>query len=355
MNNNRKSSLKVIVLATSRQTRGGITSVVQAHSSCDFWKDYHVKWIETHIDKGFLFKLGYAIKSMCQFICFLPCYDLIHIHLSEAPSLCRKLPFFLLAKLFGKKIIIHFHSFSPETTISGKFGKIYRHVFAHADKVIVLSGLWKNWIREYLHLQKNIEIVYNPCMPVAPAVYSHPKNKDILYAGSLCQRKGYADLIKAFALIAHKHPGWRVIFAGNGEIKKGEELAAALHISSQVKFAGWVSGKEKEDLFSSASLFCLPSYAEGFPVAILDACSYHLPFITTPVGGIPDIITNGKNGLLFTPGNIEELSAQLDKLISDTSLRATLSAASRYLAENTFHLKTIDTQIRNLYQSVFRP
>lgn len=354
MNSNRKSSKKVIVLATSHQTRGGITSVVKAHSLCDFWKDYQVKWIETHIDKGFLFKLGYAIKSLGQFIYFLPRYDLIHIHISEAPSLSRKLPFFLLGKLFRKKIIVHFHSFSPETTISGKFKNIYRYVFKHADKVIVLSGLWKNWIHEYLHLEENIEIVYNPCMPVADEVYLRSKNKDILYAGTVCPRKGYEDLIKAFALIAPKHPEWRLIFAGNGELKKGEELAESLQIGRQVKFAGWVSGKEKEDLFSSASIFCLPSYAEGFPVAILDACSYHLPFITTPVGGIPDIITDGENGLLFMPGNIKELSAQLDKLISDIPLRTKLSCASQYLTENTFNLKTIDRKIRDLYESVFK-
>lgn len=354
MHANRKPSKKVIVLATSHKTRGGITSVVKAHSLCDFWKDYQIKWIETHVDKSFLFKLGYAIKSLCQFIFFLPRYDLIHIHISEAPSLARKLPFFLLGKLFRKKIIVHFHSFSPETTISGKFKNLYRYVFKHADKVIVLSGLWKNWILEYLHLERNIEIVYNPCMPVTEEMHIRTKKNDILYAGAVCARKGYEDLIKAFALIAAKHPDWRLVFAGNGEIKKGEELAQSLQITPQVKFAGWVSGKEKEDLFSSASIFCLPSYAEGFPVAILDACSYHLPFLTTPVGGIPDIIADGENGLLFTPGNIEQLAAQLDKLISNIPLRTKLSHASQYLAENTFNLKTIDKKIRNLYESVFQ-
>lgn len=354
MTEKKTASPKVLVLATSRNTRGGITSVVNAHTHCDFWTEYQVKWIETHLDKGFLYKLGYAIKSMFQFLSSLPHYDLIHMHISEAPSLIRKIPFFLLGKLFKKKIVVHFHSFSPETTIQGKFGKLYQYIFKHADKVIVLSGLWKKWIHECFDLEKNVEIVYNPCMPVSEAMRSHARKPEILYAGAVCQRKGYEDLIKGFARIAAKYPEWKLIIAGNGEIRKGEALAESLHIATQVEFAGWVSGKEKENLFSSASLFCLPSYAEGFPVAILDACSYDLPFITTPVGGIPDIITDGENGLLFSPGDIETLAVQLDKLISDTTLRSKLSHESHLLATHTFHLATIDKKIKNIYESLLQ-
>lgn len=352
MKKNKSNSWKVIVLATSKQTKGGITSVVNAHSKCDFWINYHVKWIETHIDNGVINKWWYAIKSFTHFLFILPRYDLVHIHISEYPSLLRKMPFFIISKLFKKKTIIHFHSFSPDTTVNSKYKNLYYYIFNNSDKVIVLSELWKNWLKKYLLLEKNIHVIYNPCMPPTIDPTSYSKKSVILYAGAVCQRKGYEDLIKGFALIADKYPEWKVIFAGNGEIQKGTELALTLQIGSQIEFAGWVSGEAKEKLFASANIFCLPSYAEGFPVAMLDASAFGLPIITTPVGGIPDIITDNRNGLLFKPGDIQKLSILLDMLISDTELRNKLSNESQALANNIFDLKTIGKQIEALYESI---
>lgn len=84
---------------------------------------------------------------------------------------------------------------------------------------------------------------------------------------------------------------------------------------------GWVDGMEKEKVFKESTIFCLPSYAEGFPMAILDAWSYELPVITTPVGGIPDIAIDGDNMLLFTPGNIRQLAEKMKNMIEDVKLR----------------------------------
>lgn len=76
-------------------------------------------------------------------------------------------------------------------------------------------------------------------------------------------------------------------------------------------FLGWVSGEAKDNAFKEAMIFCLPSYAEGFPMSVLDAWSYGLPVITTPVGGIPDVAQDGVNMLLFNPGDIDMLAKQM--------------------------------------------
>ena len=350
-----KKNYRVIVLATSKLTRGGITSVVYAHSLCAFWKKYHVKWIETHIDRNCLWKIWYAIKSFVVFSFVVPQYDLVHIHLSEPSSLLRKLPFFLLCKLYGKKVILHFHSYSPDTTIAGRFHSLYYCVFNLADKVIVLSVSWKKWIKECFDLDENVVVIYNPCIPV-PISLEIKENLDrgkfVLYAGTICQRKGYGDLIKAFSMIAYKYPDWKVVFAGNGEIEVGKSLAKKMQISSQVEFVGWVTGKSKENLFSRASIFCLPSYAEGFSVAVLDACAYGIPIVTTRVGGMPDIIQDGVNGMLFEAGDVSYLASLIEKLIVSPNIRNQLAEQSLELAKNVFSLKRIDEEIQRLYQSL---
>lgn len=345
---------KVLVVATSRKTRGGITAVVKAHEAGAQWSRFHCKWIPTHVDKNTLSKLMCLARGVAEYLVLLPSADIVHIHTSEPSSAKRKLLFFRLAKWLKKKTVVHFHSFSPDTTINGPHSKLYQELFCGADVVVVLSNYWKEVVDEKFHLGNRIKVVYNPCPAIAyPQKYE--KTRSILYAGTINQRKGYADLIRAFAKVAPKHPDWKITFAGNGEIEQARTLAMDLGIEGQIEFLGWVNGESKDKAFKQVSAFCLPSYAEGFPMAVLDAWAYGLPVITTPVGGIPDVAIDGENMLLFNPGDINTLAEKLDLLMSDEALRDKLSAASTKLAAEEFNLSTITQQIGEIYESLMKP
>lgn len=341
---------KTLVLATSHRTRGGITSVVKAHEQGSQWKEYNCKWIETHVDTSKLMALCYLFRSYIQFLFYLPVTKITHIHLSEPGSAMRKLLFFFPAHLFRKKTIVHFHAFSPDTTINGRKQWIYRYIFNRATKVIVLSNIWKEIVYNAFQID-NIEVIYNPCTTVV-SDKQYTKQKNILYAGAINARKGYSDLIRAFAKIASENKDWKIVFAGNGEIEKGIALAKELGIENQCHFLGWINGEDKDKAFKEASIFCLPSYAEGFPMAVLDAWSYGLPVITTPVGGMPDIAKDGENMLIFTPGNIEKLAECMQTLIEDCSLYKKISKASIDFAEKDFSMKEINAQIGNVYYNL---
>lgn len=339
---------KVLVVATSRKTRGGITSVVNAHEKGEQWKKYHCRWIQTHIDRGTVWKLFYLIRGLCTYLVFLPSCSVVHIHMSEPLSALRKCMFLWLAKVFGKRTIVHFHSFSPETTINGKYKKVYRYLFNHTDVVIVLSQLWKKYVNNTFNLGDKVRVVYNPCTTaVFPEKYE--KKKQILYAGTVNARKGYRDMIGAFAKIASDFPDWQIVFAGNGEVEQGKNLAKKLGIAEQTVFLGWVAGKAKDKVFKEATVFCLPSYAEGFPMSVLDAWTYGLPVITTPVGGIPDVAVDGENMLLFTPGDVDALAKQMKRMIADSGLRDKISKQSALLASTTFNIDTINKEIGKIY------
>lgn len=342
---------KVLIIATSRKTRGGITSVVKAHEQGEQWNEFNCKWVETHIDTGLFMGLLYLFKSYLQFLFYLPSANITHIHLSEPGSAMRKLLYFFPAHIFGKKTIVHFHAFSPDTTINGSKQWVYRYIFSRANKVIVLSNTWKEAVYSAFKID-NIEVVYNPCTTVINDKQYH-KQKQILYAGTINARKGYADMIRAFAKIANKHKEWKIVFAGNGEIEQGMTLAKELGIEEQCIFLGWVNGEQKDKAFKEASIFCLPSYAEGFPMAVLDAWSYGLPVITTPVGGIPDVAKNGENMFVFTPGDIDMLAEEMHKLICDDKLREKITKASIYFAENTFNINEINNQINDIYKELY--
>lgn len=348
---------KVLVVATSRKTRGGITSVIKAHETGVQWKKYHCTWIQTHRDSNLFVKLWYFATAILQYFLLLPFADIIHFHISEDSTAKRKRILLFIAKAMGKKVITHFHSYSIESTIRSSYRYLYEYLFTNSDIIIVLSEYWKKALVDEMGiLEDKVRVLYNPCPQVELRIKSQDRqiiapsnNKEILYAGTVCHRKGYDDMIRAFAKIAPQHRDWKIIFAGNGEIEKGRALASQLGITDQTVFLGWISGEDKDSTFKHATIFCLPSYAEGFPMAVLDAWAYGLPVITTPVGGIPDIAIDGKNMLLFEPGDIESLSIQMEKMISDEVLRNDIAEESVLLAHTTFEVQTINKQLGSIY------
>lgn len=344
---------KVLIIATSRQTKGGISSVIRAYEGTLLWKYRKVLWLESHLDKGNIFKIFYFIKSLSIFLFIAPYYKIVHIHLSEPASLKRKQFFYYLAKFYGCRIIVHFHSFSIETTINGVNNSLYKKIFSGSDKVIVLSKQWEKWVTQLLDVSKEkVAVLYNPCPPIKTEHKSCTKEKIILFAGALNERKGYQDLLNAFLAVSKTFPEWKLVFAGNGDLVKCKQEICNMGLEGSVDFVGWVSGTVKAKYFEKASVFCLPSYAEGFPMAVLDAWAYGLPVITTPVGGLPDILEHGKNALVFDPGDVETLSFHLAKLISNEGLRKALAKESIKLSDGIFNIKILAQQLEYIYKSI---
>ena len=344
----------VLIVATGKQTKGGITSVIQAYKQSSIWENWNCTWLETHIDKSKIVKVWVFLKAFVQYFFLLPKYDIIHFHLSEPQSAFRKLFFLIPAKLVGKKCIIHLHSFSPETSFNSKHQWIYKKLFQSADRIIVLSDYWKEALENTFGPQMPISIILNPStVPIVPEQYQ--RKPILLFAGTLNSRKGYKDLIKAFALIYNEMPEWKLYLAGNGEIEEAEELALSLGVADKTFCVGWVEQLLKEKLFSEASIFCLPSYAEGFPMAVIDAMGYKIPVITTPVGGITDVFTSGDDFLLYNPGDLNQLSMHIIQLMKNSEMRLALSNSAFEKIEAKFSISKIAQQLDELYFNVLNP
>lgn len=343
---------RVLVVATSRKTRGGITSVVKAHETGEQWKKYHCRWIQTHRDGSAWRKLLYLFTALLEYLVLLPWYDIVHIHVATTQSARRKKIFFELAKIMHKKTIFHFHPSNEKFLYESANKSLYRNLFSRADLVLVLSEQWRRWIKEALGLTEHIEVLYNPC----PIVEKKPelKQNEILFAGTVIPRKGYADLIRGFAKIASKHPDWKIVIAGNGEIDKAKAIAKECGIENQVVFLGWVNGHAKDLAFQRASIYCLASDGEGFPMSVLDAWAYGIPCVVTPVGGLPDIVIDGENALVFPVGDVDILARQLERMISDNGLRNRIAQASLELAHTTFNVKNLNHALEGIYSKLLK-
>jgi glycosyltransferase involved in cell wall biosynthesis len=116
-----------------------------------------------------------------------------------------------------------------------------------------------------------------------------------------------------------------------------------------VSCPGWLDPERKAAALASSTIFILPSYAEGMPMALLEAMSWEMPVIATPVGGIPQVVENGVNGLLVAPGDIDGLAAAIRSLLEDTALCERLGAAARATVETGFSLNEALAKLSGIY------
>jgi glycosyltransferase involved in cell wall biosynthesis len=337
---------KILIIGPGRATEGGITSVIMEYENNELWHNHRCKWIETYNNKNNFLKIIYFVRGFFQFLLFLPFCKIVHIHFSWKLSAIRKLPFFVFAKLFRKKAIVHLHSGSDPIIDSGVKG-IYQYFFKNADITILLAHQIKDQLlKEFVF--KKVIVVYNPVL-VKPETNNIKKQQKILFAGHINEKKGIFDLVVAFSKICHQNQSWKLEIAGSGNIQKLNDLIENLGIAEQTEFLGWIKGEDKNRVFKSCSIFCLPSYTEGFPMSVLEAWAYKLPVITTAVGGLQDVLEHGKNALVFTPGDINALSENLLELINNELLRNKLGEASLQLVNSTFNINVVLKQLDELY------
>lgn len=343
------SMIRVLIIATSKHTRGGITAVIKAQQLGEQWNKYHCKWIGYHVDRTYWIKVLYYLYAFILYCIHLPFYQIVHFQFSLTTDARRSYYFFKVAKWLGKKTIVHLHCGDQLPEI---WSPMYEELFTRCDLALVLSPSIKRKVEEYIGSSHRVEVLYNPCPTIDTITPFSKREKEILFAGTLNSNKGYSDLIKGFARIAKKYPEWKVVFAGNGEVEKAKSLACSLGIESQCVFLGWVNGEQKDTAFRRASVLCLASYQEGFPMAVLDAWAYGLPVVTTPAGGLIDIINEEQNGILFEAGNIDQIAEKLELIISDVGLREHISKESHIMAMTTFNMNNINNQLGEIYKSI---
>ena len=182
--------------------------------------------------------------------------------------------------------------------------------------------------------------------------------KEILYVGRLIFWKGVQILIEAFSQILKTQYDCILIIVGDGPIKGDlEELAYNLHISSSVSFLGNISQKDLNYRYSKANVFVLPSInymeqTEGLGVVLLEAMASGVPVIGSNIGGIPDIIEDGVNGLLVSPGDPQGLADAIIQILENPELAARFREAGLKTVRDRFSWDKISDQFIEVYQEV---
>lgn len=163
-------------------------------------------------------------------------------------------------------------------------------------------------------------------------------------------RKGHLTLIEAAKTLAAQHANVALWVVGDGGRRHEVEARAAAHgLGEMMSFLGRRSDIDR--LLEGADLFLLPSDIEGLPLSVLEAMSHGLPVIASNIGGIPEIITDGKEGFLVSAGDASALAAAIQKISSDAVLRETMGKAARARTESSFSLSTMVSNYERVYRS----
>lgn len=168
----------------------------------------------------------------------------------------------------------------------------------------------------------------------------------VLCVGRLVPEKGQVLLLQAVEKLVRDGVDVRLTLVGGGpRLASLEAEAGRLGILDRVSFPGPVSQDEMPAMFASHNVFCLPSFAEGVPVALMEAMAAGLPVVTTRVAGIPELVEDGITGLLVPPGRADAVGDALRKLADDPSLAARLSRQGRQAVEASFDAEVAAQQL----------
>lgn len=248
-------------------------------------------------------------------------YDIVHFH-AEGPCAMLWLP-----KLFGKRCIATIHGLDHQRAKWGRFASAYimlgeKCAVKYADEIIVLSkNVQEYFMDTYGRKTKFIPNGVNyPDLRKAEVItkkFSLNKDEYILFLGRLVPEKGIKYLIQAFKEV--KTNKKLVIAGGSSDTNEFEkELKELAKNDGRIIFTGFVQGKELEELYSNAYLYCLPSDLEGMPLSLLEAMSYDNCCLVSDIEECSSVIED--KGIVFKKSDINDLKQKLQRACDDLQM-----------------------------------
>lgn len=336
---------KVLIIGDSRKMKGGVNTVIRTMEDSYIWDKYKTYWVECQINSSKLMKVLFLIKGVFVGLFQMPFYRIANFQTTPA-GLRRLSILFLWAVVLRKKIIIHLHVGNQLEHFQND--RFFIFCCKKASKVITLGKKWMDYVP--IVDKSKVEFLYNPSIPVEEPVVGE---KYFLFAAFLdIVYKGYDTLIEGFAEVVKKHPDWKLVVCGVGELDNLKRYIKKFGIEDNVETPGWVVGTEKRRYFKNCYAYVMTSLMEGLPMSVLESMAYGKPIITTPVGCLPEFLTDKKSALIFNFRDAKGLADCMNRLIEDRELCNTLVLNEQRIIEDKFTKDKFLNKLDSIYQSV---
>jgi glycosyltransferase involved in cell wall biosynthesis len=272
---------------------------------------HEIKYVRTVV-----FNIAYVALLLLR----LPRFDVAHVFSASYFSfLITPAPAVLIAKLYGKPVLLNYHSGEAEDHLR-RWPRSTKLIFRLVDRVVVpssyLVGVFARFGIEAEAVSNTAPLerfAFRERRPLRPTLLSS-RNLESLY--------NVADTLRAFALVERRVPDARLIVAGDGrERARLQALAAELGLK-RVEFVGAAPPDRMPELYDRADIFVNSSLVDNMPLSLIEAFACGLAVVSSNAGGIPTLVAGGETGLLSPCGDYEALAANVIRLLEDQRLAA---------------------------------
>lgn len=269
----------------------------------------------------------------------MPPGQIVHVHLSERGSFLREGALVMLARRRRLTVVITLHGadFLPS---AARYPRLVRAVLRRAHLISCLDPDVRASVAR-LAPQVRCEIVPNPVPVDERSIPADQTDELVLFAGEISCRKGADILHRAWPIVAKRRPSARCVMVG-------PDGGLALSPLERLRIEPPTDPEAIKQLLIRARVIALPSRAEGMPMILTEAMALARPFVSTPVGGIPQLAEGG-GGTLVPVEDHEALAERLIELLANPSMARDVGERGRRRVEKTRSLPVIDQRWRGLY------
>ena len=280
--------------------------------------------------------------------------SIVHLNTSLNPkAYWRDLVYLFVSKALGARVVYQVHGgelprkFFARSPLLTSF---LRWTLGIPDLVVVLAQVELRAYREFVPRQDVVALPNGiDCRPYSgiPTVQSDSSRAlQLVYVGRIAREKGLYETLQGLRLAHELGVDARLVVAGSGpEEPRLRRYAQALGIAPRVCFVGPIFGADKVKLLSGADVMVLPSYSEGLPYALLEAMAAGVPVIATPVGAIPDVVSDGIHGFLVPARDGKAIAESLAVLAGDRDKLSWMSRACRRRIRAAFSIERLAQEL----------
>ena len=364
-------SIRVLMVGPGEGTIGGIRSLVESITPV-LRRRIELRYTSTvrrraAAESGRITvrNVALALSQYARFLIALVRFrpDVVHIHTSEGLAWYKDAFYVLAARASARRVILHMHGGYFAQAYSRSCVAAQRLTLAILDAADLVIEVSDERARNLARIapQARIRVLRN-CVDVAAMAAEEPRRPGekmrVLFLGTVGAGKGVYDLLAAAALVKEGGRPLRLTLAGPraraADLDMVRDRVELMGLTGLCEAVGPVQGAAKVQLLHECDVFALPSYKEALPMAILEAMAAGLPIVATRVGGIPELVVDGYNGFLITPGDTAGLAQRLMILAAEPGLRSLMGRRSREIAAREYDVTPYVERLVTLYESTVK-
>lgn len=294
--------------------------------------------------------------------------DLIHSHYAIPHAMAA----YMAREIVDVPYVVTLHGSDVHTLgLDPAYKPVVKHTVENANGVTAVSEFLKKKAHEELGIEREIHVIPNfvdiqrfkhlngirlivesGCVGLRTddnAEELNPEEKILLHASNFRKVKRVVELVEIMRIVIDHFPEVRLIIAGDGPTRiEVERKIEALDLCNNIHLLGIKSNMQ--EIMCSADMLLLNSTLEGMPLVLLEAMSCSLPVVTTPAGGIPELVRPGKDGAVTKGFEQEEFAQTIIELIENDTRRKSLGKAGRKRVEESFSAKKIVTKYEKVFE-----